>query len=310
MRRFSARSPPTAHTPSAAWRTIGFSSTATTWWPGCSRERALVCAGTPIVLERSTVYLMDMLFADGTAPAFGDADDARGLWFRADAPADYRGPLALGSVLFGRGDFKAVSGGVTEEVFWLLGLEGVALFDALASGSADAASVAYPDAGYYVMRGGGAQSDPTLCSTAALWLRQRRAWARRCVELSATCRRVPFLVDSGTFSYNIGYAWRDAFRGTRAHNTLVVDGEDQSVPRDRMSRNAAAQRARRWSPRRGSTSSTVNTTDTGACRIPSLIDASLFSQAGCVADPGRLHGVTTPCVGVVPARPARLRCPG
>src|SRR5439155_6346899 len=84
-------------------------------------------------VERMTAYLAHVAFSDGSVPDFGDADDARGLWCRADAPSDFRGLLALGSVLFGRGDFKAVSGRVTEEVFWLLGLDGVDAFDALPS---------------------------------------------------------------------------------------------------------------------------------------------------------------------------------
>ncbi|ETW96915.1 MAG: hypothetical protein ETSY1_24715 [Candidatus Entotheonella factor] len=38
-----------------------------------------------------------------------------------------------------------------------------------------------------------------------------------------------FLVDSGTFSYYADEAWRSYFRSTAAHNTVRVDGEDQSV---------------------------------------------------------------------------------
>jgi hypothetical protein len=57
----------------------------------------------------------------------------------------------------------------------------------------------------------------------------------------------PFLIDPGTFSYNIDYAWRDAFRGTPAHNTVVVDGEDQSIVADRMSWKTQARcQARRF----------------------------------------------------------------
>jgi hypothetical protein len=36
------------------------------------------------------------------------------------------------------------------------------------------------------------------------------------------------LVDAGTYLYHSGGAWRDAFRGTAAHNTLCLDGRDQS----------------------------------------------------------------------------------
>jgi len=38
----------------------------------------------------------------------------------------------------------------------------------------------------------------------------------------------PILVDAGTYLYHSGGAWRDWFRGTAAHNTLTLGGEDQS----------------------------------------------------------------------------------
>src|SRR5215510_2737476 len=40
---------------------------------------------------------------------------------------------------------------------------------------------------------------------------------------------LPILVDPGTFAYHTERRWRDYFRGTSAHNTLRVDGEDQSI---------------------------------------------------------------------------------
>jgi hypothetical protein len=38
-----------------------------------------------------------------------------------------------------------------------------------------------------------------------------------------------FLVDCGTYAYHTERRWRDYFRGTAAHNTVRVDGQDQSV---------------------------------------------------------------------------------
>lgn len=38
----------------------------------------------------------------------------------------------------------------------------------------------------------------------------------------------PVLVDPGTYLYHSGHAWRDWFRGTRAHNTVTLGGTDQS----------------------------------------------------------------------------------
>jgi hypothetical protein len=39
----------------------------------------------------------------------------------------------------------------------------------------------------------------------------------------------PILVDPGTYLYHSGGAWRDWFRSTRAHNTLTLAGDDQSI---------------------------------------------------------------------------------
>ena len=39
----------------------------------------------------------------------------------------------------------------------------------------------------------------------------------------------PVLIDAGTYLYHSGGAWRDRFRGTKAHNTLNIDGADQSI---------------------------------------------------------------------------------
>lgn len=39
---------------------------------------------------------------------------------------------------------------------------------------------------------------------------------------------IAVLVDPGTYLYHAGGAWRDWFRGTPAHNTLNIEGEDQS----------------------------------------------------------------------------------
>src|SRR5207245_173758 len=38
------------------------------------------------------------------------------------------------------------------------------------------------------------------------------------------------LIDPGTYAYHTHSGWRAHFRGTAAHNTVRIDGVDQSVP--------------------------------------------------------------------------------
>lgn len=193
-------------------------------------------AATHRGMERMTEFMMDVLQPDGTVPTFGDGDDARGIWFRADCPRDFRSLLALGAVLFGRGDFKTIAGGLTEEVLWLCGDDGVATFRDVPARLPAHTSAAYPEGGYYMMRSGWTASDAVLsfdCGPVGHGPAGHGHADTLSFQLYASGYR--FLVDPGAFSYNLDYEWRDAFRATSSHNTVVVDDADQSVAADRMS---------------------------------------------------------------------------
>ncbi len=199
-------------------------------------------------LEAMTAFLMDALFADGTAPAFGDSDDARTVWFRWDCPRDYRGLLAAGAVLFRRGDFKAQAGALSEDLPWLFGADGIDAYNRLEAREPAGCSASYPDAGYYVMRGGWDATAPVLIADCgSLGFGPAGHGHSDALSVQLFANGFPVLVDPGTFSYNLDYEWRDAFRGSRAHNTIVIDGVDQSIPGDRMSwKSMATATARRW----------------------------------------------------------------
>lgn len=203
---------------------------------------------TYAVLERMTGFLMDALFPDGTAPAFGDCDDARAIAFHADSARDYRALLALGATHFGRGDFKSIAGAPAEELLWLHGSEGVDAFLSLPSRQPRHTSTAYPHAGYYLMRSGWQATDSLLAfDCGPLGYGSAGHGHADALSLQLYAASFPFLTDSGTYSYNLDYACRDAFRSTRAHNTIAVEGEEQSTPQDRMSwATHARARCHRW----------------------------------------------------------------
>jgi hypothetical protein len=48
------------------------------------------------------------------------------------------------------------------------------------------------------------------------------------LSVTLDCTGIPVLIDPGTFSYTGDPRWRQYFRSTRAHNTVVVDGLDQA----------------------------------------------------------------------------------
>jgi hypothetical protein len=200
------------------------------------------------VIERMAEFLMHVVRPDGSAVLFGDGDDARGLWTRADSPRDFRGLLALAAVSFQRPDFKAVARQLTEEVLWFLGPEGVASFDALAAKEPDVSSMGYREAGYYIMRGGWNAADAIMIvDCGPLGHGPAGHGHADALSFQLYANGYPYVVDSGTYSYNLDAGWRDAFRSTRAHNTVVVDHENQSVTADRMAwGHKARSHARLW----------------------------------------------------------------
>lgn len=200
-------------------------------------------------VERMTEFLADALYPDGSAPAYCDGDDSRGLWCRADAPMDYHSLIAMGATRFGRGDLKEVLGGVpSEELLWLGGPEAVSHYADLPQRKPAHLSAAYPGGGYYMLRGGWQRSSPVMVFDCGPLGHGPAAHGHAdALSFQLHAAGFPFLVDCGTYSYNLDYRWRDAFRSTRAHNTIVVDACDQSELGDRLSwLSQARSRCRRW----------------------------------------------------------------
>ena len=187
-------------------------------------------------MRAATTYLRDFLAPDGNVLNFGDCDDARALWFRADAPRDYRGLLALGALRYARGDLKWVAGAATEDLLWLGGPEALRRYDALPAAAPTERGAAYPDAGYFLARSGwDSPASIAVFDCGPLGHGPCGHGHADALSVQLHAAGFTFLADPGTWAYNIDYTWRDRFRLTGAHNTVVVDDAEQSIPMDRMS---------------------------------------------------------------------------
>jgi hypothetical protein len=194
-------------------------------------------------------HLTHLTLPDGTTPLFGDEDGGRFVWFDERAPNDFRATLANGASLFRRGDYKHVAREATEETLWLLGARGLSNFDALEAHAPAGDSRAFHDGGYYVMRDGWAADSNYLlldCGPHGS-LNGAHAHADALALLGLAARGRHLLVDSGTYTYTGSSASRDYFRGTAAHNTLVVDNQSSSIPESAFRwRQQARATCRQW----------------------------------------------------------------
>jgi hypothetical protein len=185
-------------------------------------------------IEASLEFLASIMDAGGHVPMIGDADDGYVARLSPERSfCSYRSLLATGAVLFGRGDFKAKAGALDDKTCWLLGARAEPDFLALRpESSALPVRRAFPEGGYYVL-GCEFETDTEIRMVADAGLLGYLSIAAHghadALAVTLSVGGHEFLIDPGTYAYHTSKAWRDYFRGTSAHNTVVVDGQNQSV---------------------------------------------------------------------------------
>lgn len=199
-------------------------------------------------LETAFDFLMQITLPNGRTPLIGDDDGGRMLPLTASEADDFRGSLGLGALIFDRGDHKAIAGGVSEEVFWLLGPLGVDAYNVLPETRPEIESRNFADGGYAIMRDGWEETDNyMLIDCGEIGSLAGGHGHADTLSIVAAIHGKPLLVDSGTYTYHESREMRDHFRSAMAHNTLVVDNLSSSVPGNTFNwKSRAAATAKEW----------------------------------------------------------------
>jgi hypothetical protein len=177
-------------------------------------------------------YLAALIDYGGNVPMIGDADDGYVVNLSPEADfCPYKSLLATGAVLFKRGDFKSKAKGLDHKTLWLLGPSAADSFGSLAA-SGVKQELAFKSGGYYFL---GKDWD-TPCEVKAMvdcgslgYLSIAAHGHADALSIYLSAGGNELLVDVGTYAYHTNKMWRDYFRGTSAHNTVRIDGADQSV---------------------------------------------------------------------------------
>jgi hypothetical protein len=184
----------------------------------------------PEQFDNTVVRMLDFLSAlsaGGAVEGFGDDDGGRVFNPRRNRLEHMTDPLCLGAVEYQRADWASHTR-LTEEAIWLFG-DNVLPILAERVPATTSGNRAFEAGGVYLI------SDPKPVPE-RMMIDAGPQGADTCghghadalsIRLSVNGRRC--LVDSGTYCYISGGKDRSAFRGTAAHNTLKVDGQDQAV---------------------------------------------------------------------------------
>lgn len=185
-------------------------------------------------LERMLEVLLNLIHPDGTAPLIGDQDNGRlhrlKIWEEPHREwLDYRYLLAIGAVLYQRGDFAQAAGDQWEEAIWLLGNEAIDIMkevDPLPRSGHAPASVGFQEAGVYVLHGDDFRAVINTGRTDQTGPAGHAHNDLLSFELYGNGHT--WMIDPGTFVYTSNYEERNNFRSTAYHNTLRVDRQEMN----------------------------------------------------------------------------------
>ena len=172
------------------------------------RFRLALPVGFDERLERACEFAMHCHRPDGLIPALSDSDTG-----------SYTDVLKVAAAIFSRPDF---------------------LYAATAGGEGTPPRqrcVSFADGGYYIQRSGWGDGDDSFSDERFLIFDcgplgdgGHGHYDLLSVEVAANGR--PLIVDPGRYTYcEQGENWRHWFKGTAAHNTVTVDGRDQTAYR-------------------------------------------------------------------------------
>ncbi len=161
---------------------------------------------------------------DGTAPVWGDADDARALPFGGQPVNDHRYLLGWISEAFGDADLASRFTGDGAECAWLLGSDALVRLIARAKPSKPPQSVLFAKGGYAILRN---EKDHVFIDCGPVGTAGRGGHGHNDVlSFEAHLAGTPLVVDRGAYVYTADFEARNAFRSTEYHNTPRVDEQE------------------------------------------------------------------------------------
>ncbi|HEY2847549.1 MAG TPA: alginate lyase family protein, partial [Pyrinomonadaceae bacterium] len=168
-------------------------------------------------------YLRAVIRPDGGMPLVGDCDGSQFLPIVRRDVDDTTYLLDLAAVICDDAEFK-ISEECLPEVLWLFGKEGVERFKTLAM--TERKSEAFRDAGTYILRH---EDLYVMLNANDVGLKGRGSHSHNdalSIEISALGHA--WIVDPGSYVYNLDREARHRFRSTAAHSTVMIDEHEQN----------------------------------------------------------------------------------
>ena len=169
-------------------------------------------------------YLRRIMLPDKRMPLIGDADGSQIIPMVKHDADDTAYLLSVGAAFLNDKELKLNA--AEPEVLWLFGKDGLNILKAI-DGKTEISSSAFPDAGAYVMRDGDLYLHFNANDGGVNGRGSHGHNDALSIEISAFGR--PFIIDPGSYVYNLNREARHLFRSTAFHSTVMVDDDEQNT---------------------------------------------------------------------------------
>jgi len=178
-------------------------------------------------LYRMFDFILHSLKPNGFITQIGDNDNGRLLVFNKREVLDMSYLLALGAIFFRESRFRIKEFNFPPEVFWIYGYKGRSDYKRLKENSIrNLNSRAFHNSGWYIMR---KDNNFLMASCGPNGQNGNGGHAHNdklSFELHSSGEDI--IIDPGTYIYTSLPEWRNLFRSTASHNTVLIDNQEQN----------------------------------------------------------------------------------
>ncbi|MBA7509012.1 hypothetical protein ES705_00949 [subsurface metagenome] len=172
-------------------------------------------------------FVLSALKPNGKLPQIGDNDNGQFFIFSKGEVLDMRYLLTFSTIFFRGKRFKIKEYGFSKEALWIFGKKGYEVWNQIEYNYlSNIGSISFTYAGLYIMRRNGNYLIASCSQNGQNGNGGHAHNDKLGFELFVGDRDV--IVDPGSYFYTALPEWRNKFRSTSFHNTIMVDNKEQN----------------------------------------------------------------------------------
>jgi len=177
-------------------------------------------------LVKAAFFLSELINNKNQIHLMGDSGEGKVIGFNT-FEENFSSLIGLLMIMFNEEKLKSKSA-FDDKVFWIYGPGARKKYNSCKAGKEDYKSSIYEVGGYAFLRNPKNKSEMVFDFGPMGYLSIAAHGHADILSITFSAGGVDFLVDPGTYLAHSGGKWRDYFKSTHAHNTIVVDDNNQA----------------------------------------------------------------------------------